>query len=216
MTYDSLDPYLYKQNSRVWVQKVKQSSMVNYWSRECAGTAPIPSQLQKSPRASLNTSEVPVRREGWHLTPHMFICLWGKFINFISLLLTPWARRKLVRHSRVERRSSRRACIHTHAWYAKESRGRQPKPSHPAMTLLLRTSCPPGQVKGRRCWIRKNSSESPSRVPTKEDTGSPLVFSKQWQLRGESSAEKGGWNRVKELSVSPTQPEGTGGGGEET
>lgn len=196
MTYDSLNPYLYEQNSRVRVQKVKQSSTVNYWSRECAGTAPIPSQLQKSPRASLNTSEVPVRRKGWHLTPHKFICLWGKFINFISPLLTPWARRReLVRYSTVERRSSRRACIHTNAWFAKGVKGKAAKTKPSCRDPTPETSCPPAQVKARRCWIR--TLQSPSRVPTKEDTGSQLVFSKQWQPRGESSAEKGRWNRVK-------------------
>ena len=34
----------------------------------------------------------------------------------------------------------------------KESSGNWPKPRHLAVILLLRTSCPPAQVKGRRGW----------------------------------------------------------------
>jgi len=40
----------------------------------------------------------------------------------------------------------------------KESSGRWPKPRHLAMILLLRTSCPPAQVKGRRGWARSLQS----------------------------------------------------------
>ena len=36
----------------------------------------------------------------------------------------------------------------------KESSGSWPKPRHLAVILLLRTSCPPAQVKGRRGWAR--------------------------------------------------------------
>ena len=89
---------------------------------------PKPSQLQESPRPSLNTSEVPARREDWHLTPHIFTCLWGKFIIWPYPLTTRPRRRKLVRHSRGERRSSRKAYVHTRAsWYAKGVKWKEAK-----------------------------------------------------------------------------------------
>lgn len=136
---------------------------------------PKPSQLQESPRPSLNTSEVPARREGWHLTPHMFICLWGKFIIWPYPLTTRARRRKLVRHNRGERRSSCKAYVHTRAsWYAKGVKWKVAKAKascyDPTSEDLLST-CPGEGKKG----LGQKSSESPSRLLTKESKWSEIV-----------------------------------------
>lgn len=128
---------------------------------------PKPSQLQESPSPSLNTSEVPARREGWHLTPNIFICLRGKFIIWPYPVTIGARRRKLGRHSSGERRSSCKAYVHTRAsWYAKGVKRKLAKAEasccDPTSEDLL-FICPGEGKKG----LGRKSSESPSRVLTK-------------------------------------------------
>lgn len=104
-------------------------------------------------------------------------------------------KRKPVRHSRVQRRSSHSACTHTYpcvwVWRGGHLEGR------PHQAILPSPHASQVEVSGSRAGFhlfRESHQGHHWRAglwtPASEDTGSQLVLEKQWQPRGKSSPKR--------------------------